>query len=141
MEIKVEINEARIIKSVMDGKTQKEIEDSITMEIKEKIKQRILDDISWKGVVSKISSKINNDDRKKIIDYCHEQVKSRLTPQNIRTLLKKEELDNMLGGVFAEYIEHALSEWLCLEFNVSVNNGKKKAVAVCGKDSWTFLRK
>lgn len=126
MEIKVDIDDAKILKEVLSGKTKQEIEKSIVNHIKDEIISDILNKVSdyKSNICNNIMFSINDKLRKDILDY----VKAKVTPIEIRKQIKDGDWDNWLdetvGEVMADFVETALSDWMTLR--IVIESGKKK---------------
>jgi len=124
MEIKVEIDNARIMKKVLDGMTTKEIEDEIVQNVKsqviEKITRQLADKIDYKYLYQRSDELVGKELQK-----------------TLEVVLKKEYESHIKGGLMKwveeSKFEDLLSEWLwdtidnyfSEGINVSVRVGKK----------------
>jgi hypothetical protein len=147
MEIKVEIDEARIIKNVISGMSKKQIEDNIIHELQQQIKSRVMDSV--RDEVSEMqkdfSKRIKEDSMKHVREEVLAFVKERITPKKIASLIKGEDwkdyMEDNVGKVLSEFVERALSEWLQMSIVIKAKGSKPKEVSLAGVDSYTFRKK
>lgn len=144
MDIRIDVSEARILKLAMDGIKPADIEKQLAAEIR----QNVIDSLREKmrQQVEDLSYKRDADEAIKcaVVKNMQDQLKKILTPANIAKEFKRDDwsrlFENTVQPVVANFIEHALSEWLSL--SIVVKGGKKEHhVELAGVDSYTWRKK
>jgi type IV secretory pathway VirB4 component len=130
MEIKVDIDEARIIKSVMSGATTKEIENSVINEIKSNIRQMVFNETQsiMETFRRKYESRYEQDLNEQIEKEFKEQFKKLVLPNTLKKTFKTDKFNDLVWDKLNEVIENAL-EHFTLNLNITTPKGKKKS---CG---------
>ena len=135
MEIKIDIDDARIVREVLSGRNMQEIEDQVIKEIK----KRIIDDIFYslnKKIVSLREDLLSTYTNKVLEDFKKEaehQIKNKITPKEIKEMFKGDGkwvdwIDDVVGNLVANHLEDALSNWLSMELIISSKKGGTKRV-------------
>ena len=145
MEIKVNIDEAKIVRDVMQGLSTKDIQRDITETLKERVKDKVIELVKIDTMIEKLTDNWEKKLKEKVYKDAQEKVLKAITPEKIKKMLRKEYwdswLENTVGNTLSEFIEHALNEWLTLEFNVAVGGKKKKTISLAGVNSYTHRKK
>jgi len=142
MEIKVTIDDAKIIREVLNGQSKAEIEREIVADIKRRVAQDVLQ--KMRSDVDSIKNDVNTVIYKNLRTEVLKHVEGQMHPLKIKKLLNNDDwkswMEDTVGECLSHFVETALSEWLTLEIVVK-SKGKQKSVELCGKDSYTHRRK
>jgi hypothetical protein len=141
MQMKFEIDEARILKLVMDGYTKKRIEEKLAEEIITSIKEETLEKFKAKARnLLNTDNLINNT----FIKTLQKELAEVIKPSNLKKEFKKEEWSQLFSDIveptLINFLENMLSEWCTIA--ITVGNKKKRAtIEVVGKDSYEYRKK
>lgn len=144
MEIKIELDEATIIRKAMEGLSKEGIEKWAADVAIGKAKTKVLEIIEEK--VFKVVNELHID---KIADNSiRESIKNDclkfMTPEHLKRQFKKEDwtrlFEDSVAPVLTTFIEYALDDWLSI--GITVGSGKqKKTFSVAGVNSYTHRKK
>jgi hypothetical protein len=144
MEIKLELDEAKILSKAMQGLSKSEIEHWAIDHAIHIAKSRLSEIIEER--VNRLVNSTNMQESidKGITQAMKDDISKYMTPDNLRKKFKKADWDRLfeetVSPVLTNFIEYALSDWLAI--NITVGTGKqKKELSVAGTDSYTFRKK
>ena len=144
MNIKIDVNEAKILKLAMDGLKPSDIEKQMAAEIKTRVMTSIRERMY--NMVDHLKMRRDTDEAMKdaVIKHMREQLLKILTPTNIAKEFKREDweklFENVVSPVMTNFFEHAMNEWLSISIELK-GGKKKKSVELCGIDSYTYRKK
>jgi hypothetical protein len=143
MNIKIDVNEARILKMAMDGLKPREIEKQIAAEMRSQVLQNIRNRMSSMAHTL-VERDLDDAMKNAIIKEMQAKLKLVLTPTNIAKEFKRDDweklFEHVVQPVMTDFIECAMNEWLSLSIEVK-GGKKKKTVDLCGIDSYTYRKK
>lgn len=144
MEFKFKVDEARVLKMVMDGMGTKEIETRIANEIIEESRQRVKNKLS-SNISDYIERRCDDEIRKGLIAIVQRELNQTLTPKNLEKEFKKKDwsrlFEHIVEPVMRDFLEYMISEWMAIDIVISgKKDGKKKTVAVVGTDSYEYRK-
>jgi len=144
MDIKIDVNEARILKMALDGLKPADIEKQIAAEIKERAMAAIRERMYNMVDHLKMHRDVDEAMKDAVVKNISDQVMKILTPTNIAKEFKREDweklFENVVQPVMVNFLEHAMNEWLSMSIEIK-GGKKKKSVELCGIDSYTFRKK
>jgi hypothetical protein len=144
MDIKIDVNEARILKMALDGLKPADIEKQIAAEIKERAMAAIRERMYNMVDHLKMHRDVDEAMKDAVVKNISDQVMKILTPTNIAKEFKREDwerlFENVVSPVITNFFEHAMNEWLSMSIEIK-GGKKKKSVELCGIDSYTFRKK
>jgi len=134
MEIKVQVDEAKIMKGVMDGLSTAQIEQRIIDDVMDRIERNVKDNMRSK--ISAFETKCERAASKKLIEDVKKEIVESILKEWTPTKLKKaikgstweSYLEDVIGETIGEFLDVALNEWMTLTLNVSVAGKKPKAI-------------
>lgn len=130
MQIKVDIDEARILREVLSGNTVKEIEANIVKEIRHRIFQKIKNsvDCMYENACTRYEEKYQDS----ISSHIETEFKARLAklkiPKNLIKLFKNEKFDDLLHEKILSFVDNCLEHYT-INIDVQTAKGKKSG---CG---------
>lgn len=131
MEIKVNIDEATIIKSVMNGLSTGEIQQTIIDRVRDRIIDYVEDKLEDKieAIQGKVCSAAEKEFRDKLAEEVKEKVLKEWTATKFKKGLKGQDINDWFEDTLAdavnEFLEVALNNWLQLEIGVGTGKNKK----------------
>lgn len=146
MEVKLNFDDAKIIKRVMDGLSSKQIEDNIVNDflnsIREKITMNMRDRVD--EVVGRITKKMSKELNQTFVKKIALEVGEKVNFKSLKKMCKADKwnsfIEETVGELFYDYLSSALEEDLVLDFNISVSGKKKATVSLCGKNSYSHRK-
>lgn len=134
MQIKFDVNEAIILKKVMEGISKGQIEKDIIKEINEeiscKLRSRLNEQVEHiSDEFYKKSEQYISEDAQKLVK---EKINSIIKKKNFKKFMRSEEFNEMFCSLLAEYIDEWLDEW-SIGLNI-IPPSKKKAYVRVGKN-------
>jgi flavodoxin len=144
MNIKIDVNEARILKMAMEGLSSANIEKQMADEIKTRVMASIRERMYNMVDHLKMHRDVDEAMKDAVVKNIADQVLKILTPTNIAKEFKREDwerlFENVVSPVVTNFFEHAMNEWLSMSIEIK-GGKKKKSVELCGIDSYTYRKK